>query len=440
MLKQIAGVFINDAGIFLVQGIISVFVARALGPGMRGVYGVASVMATLTSTLALFGISNALTYNVSRAADQRRGLAEALAVVLRGAPVFATVVLGVYLVAATPLVHRWLPGVGVATLCASLGLSFAVLLQSLVVNTLQGLRAFTVRNGVLSATSFCQAGTVGAILVSGTRLTPAILLWTSAAAMSAPALIGALTVLRQYAPPVRVGPPADWRTSYVGYGLKSYVNIIALSVNYRLDALLVNAMAGNAGAGLYGVAVTAAELLLWVPNAVANVLYPHIAAASKHDPRRYASAAVGASVYVVSLGAIVLAIAGPTLLTLLFGTAFRTSAGALWWLLPGMVALAGCRTLSAAVNGLGHPECTAAATLVGTGLTVTADLLLVPRWGIRGAAAASSIAYTASMLVLLRSYAALVSTGPWALVREMLVAPRLAWSSARLGAGARDGD
>ena len=66
----------------------------------------------------------------------------------------------------------------------------------------------------------------------------------------------------------------------------------------------------------------------------------------------------------------------------------------LWLLLPGIVSLTAVRVIASYLSGIGKPiysTYTAAGAVI---LTVGLDLVLIPRYGISGAAAASSIVYT----------------------------------------------
>ena len=91
----------------------------------------------------------------------------------------------------------------------------------------------------------------------------------------------------------------------------------------------------------------------------------------------------------------VLGLAAPALVPAMFGSAFRPAVPALWVLLPGVVALALTRVGVAAVVGGGWPRVGTYAGAIALALTVGFDLLLIPRWGMLGAAVASTIAYSA---------------------------------------------
>src|SRR5262249_55318473 len=150
--------------------------------------------------------------------------------------------------------------------------------------------------------------------------------------------------------------PVDWRHSYLLYALKSYLAMIAQSMNYRLDSLIVNALLGSAAVGVYSTAVAASEFLLFLPNASAIVLYPRIASLPSKDATRTTVFTLGVSFYLVLGGGLALSLVVPWLIPHLYGRAFSSAASPTRWLIPGMLGLTILKTLSSAVAGLGRPE------------------------------------------------------------------------------------
>jgi O-antigen/teichoic acid export membrane protein len=72
---------------------------------------------------------------------------------------------------------------------------------------------------------------------------------------------------------------------------------------------------------------------------------------------------------------------------------------AVWLLLPGIVTLSVARVLSSYLLGRNRLKVDFFASLAGLAMTLVLDLTLIPRYGFVGAAIASSVAYTTTMLV-----------------------------------------
>src|SRR5690606_3316275 len=74
------------------------------------------------------------------------------------------------------------------------------------------------------------------------------------------------------------------------------------------------------------------------------------------------------------------------------------------WLLPGTVAAAGTKILAAYVFSRGRPLINAQVGVVVLIVTVVGDLILIPPFGVPGAAAASSLAYGCGLALTAIAY------------------------------------
>jgi O-antigen/teichoic acid export membrane protein len=115
---------------------------------------------------------------------------------------------------------------------------------------------------------------------------------------------------------------------------------------------------------------------------------------------------------IAAAGSIVLAAVAPLFIPALFGDAFRDSVQALWWLLPGTVALTGSKVLTSYIFSQGKPLVNTMITLVSLAVTLVADFALIPVFGVNGAAAASSLAYIAHFGAALIAYRAISGQPP----------------------------
>jgi O-antigen/teichoic acid export membrane protein len=94
------------------------------------------------------------------------------------------------------------------------------------------------------------------------------------------------------------------------------------------------------------------------------------------------------------IGAVALFVVSRQLVGFVFGSAMTPALQPLWLLLPGIVSLAAVRVISSYLSGIGRPIYTTYIAAGAAILTVVLDLLLIPPYGINGAAAASTIVYT----------------------------------------------
>jgi O-antigen/teichoic acid export membrane protein len=215
-------------------------------------------------------------------------------------------------------------------------------------------------------------------------------------------------------------PAATWRVRHdllpalLRFGVLWYARNLATSLNYRLDALIVFILIGPYEAGLYAVAVSLAELLQQLPSSIDAVLFPRVSRGDMPDAARSTARLSRCTVLVTVLGGVALALLARPLL-LLFGAQFTQGYWALVLLLPGMVVLGQSKVICSDMLGRGegrYPALASWSALLGT---IALDCILIPRWGIAGAAFASTIAYSMGAFVALRGYRAMTGVGVVAL-------------------------
>lgn len=178
----------------------------------------------------------------------------------------------------------------------------------------------------------------------------------------------------------------------------SYVGNILQFLNYRLDFFLVAAFRTTTEVGLYALAASLAQLLWLVSNTMATVLFPRVA--SDDEARgvaveRTAFFSRFALASTLVLG-IVLALIADPFLRIVYGAEYVPATLPIWLLLPGIVAFAPVNVLAAHLAGAGRPEFNVVVAAISVIVTVALDLVLIPAFGIAGAAVATSVAYATS--------------------------------------------
>jgi O-antigen/teichoic acid export membrane protein len=101
------------------------------------------------------------------------------------------------------------------------------------------------------------------------------------------------------------------------------------------------------------------------------------------------------------MAAIAVVPAGFAAIWLLLKPEWHAAFPALVVIMPGILSLSLSKVLAAYLSGLGRPLPTTVAGLVGLTVNLGANLVLIPRWGIVGASAASLISYSCHASVLL---------------------------------------
>ena len=190
----------------------------------------------------------------------------------------------------------------------------------------------------------------------------------------------------------------------IGYGIKAYFGNLAQFLNYRLDMFLVALFLTPTAVGYYSIAVGIAEKLWMLPGAIATVLFPRISSLQDKDANNLTPRVARHTFFIVLIISLILAVLAKPLVEILFGDAFLPSVIPLLILLPGIIALGGAKTLTADLAGRGKPQFGAYAAFVSLAVNIPLNLWLIPKWGISGAAFASTIAYIIATLVVIIAF------------------------------------
>jgi O-antigen/teichoic acid export membrane protein len=200
----------------------------------------------------------------------------------------------------------------------------------------------------------------------------------------------------------------------LAYGLRFYPGSLSGFFSYRMDVYLIALLLADPAAdiGYYSMAVALAEVIFLFPKAVASIFFPHVAGSPRDDADRQVALVSRVTLLVTGLGAIILIpCAVALILTLL--PAFQPSIPPFLVLLPGAVALSGSNVVGGYVTGIGRPGTDSLVSVGALAVNIVANLLLIPRFGILGAASASLISYTLSSVALTAIAARLSSTSMW---------------------------
>lgn len=182
------------------------------------------------------------------------------------------------------------------------------------------------------------------------------------------------------------------------YGLKFHISILAGALLFRADLLVVNYFRGAPEAGVYSVASQVALMLMLLPGVVGTLLFPRVAAAQ--DLRAETTCRVTRHTAFVMLPICLAAIPLSFLLPLLYGPAFSDVSTQLLILLPGVYLIGLESVLVQHSNASGLPRAIPLFWLGTLGANICLVFILVPRFGARGAAIASTISYALIFLLV----------------------------------------
>lgn len=385
----------------LVLGILcSVVLARVLGPEGRGVYALATLLPSLIVTFGNLGIGPATAYYVARGDFSREEI-------VGSNVLFSLGIGGIGILGGLAVVlfcgETIFPGVPasyfvLALLLVPAEVFFSYLRYVLLgahrikeFNYVQIIHSALFLGFVALALLGLRAGVIGAILaVLFTRLGVDVVVFRLA---------------KRVAGGIDLKSNPTYMKRVTTYGLQAHLANTLGFLNYRVDMFLVNGFLGPTAVGLYAVGVVPAEKLWMISQAASIVLFPRVAAQTEEQRRKEFTPLVARTVlWTTALAALVLAFLSPRIVLLLYSAAFLPAVSALQALLVGIVALSAGRVLSNDLSGRGFPWLNIPIGLAAVTANVLFNILWIPRYGIVGAAWASTASYTISFLMALLFY------------------------------------
>jgi O-antigen/teichoic acid export membrane protein len=390
--------FITQVCAFGLAFLIHMITARVLGPSGKGALALAVLVPTLASLFLRFGVDISSVYFLG---SRKHTLQAIMGNSLMVFTATSLVAVPLYIICIPLISHTIAAGIKPSLLFLTSLLLPLNLLGGHLSSIFLGLQRVRKYNfitvwGKMTALFFILAfvvalrlGVVGAICAS---------------ILSLALVVG--WALKELSRDVSVRPilnPGLLKES-VSFGFRAYLGNAVQFFNYRLDMFVVNYFVGVANVGLYSVAVAGAELLWYIPQAVALILFPRTAATGAEKAKLFTPKVCRSTFLITLIAALGLSAISKPLIILIYEEAYAPSVIPLWLLMPGVVALSISKILCGDLAGRGLLQYGAYSSAISLVATVVCDLLLIPRWGIVGAAMASSISYCSATILVLFFY------------------------------------
>lgn len=391
--------------------ITSVIIARGLGPDGRGDYALFVLTVMFVATLGSLGTGLGSTYYVGKRQYDVR--------VLLGNSQFMVLVAGALTAAALAAI-----GLSFEPKAFVEGRSFwlyafavPVTLEFVLVTAilLGGERFLALNLSAVGQALLLVIGVAVLWTVDRVSIFSVLAVWILSYAAGSALALSALG-FRQLSLKRSMRPDIPVLGEQVRFGLPGQLGGTLTRLNYRLDQYIVRAFRTRAEVGFYAVAAGLAEAVWWIANAVSMALLPRLTRAGSERAREITPIACRNTLLMSLLAAGGLAAAAPVAVELFFGNDFGPAVQPVFWLLPGIVALSGTKVLGSYFFSQARLTIVTIISSISLGATLVFDFLLIPEFGISGAAAASSVAYSTSFAVALYYYRQISGNSAWSCV------------------------
>ena len=375
----------------------NVLLARILGPSERGLFALLSTLPDLISAATSGGLNSAVGYQAAKQRDMGLLLTQVL--------VYGCLLAGVLTLACVFLVREFGANLEVTM---QLGLLAWLLLLAVPMTVLKSglLTLHNASGGVGAFNALRLTESLAPLLLflglfwmwRDEALEAALISWLCGIALVL--ALGLWWLRRQH--PLALRWDRSGQRELLSYSAKSHPDLLFQQLILRSDYLFIGALLGSTALGHYAMASAAAELLLIVPEAVTTPLMKRLLQQDA-GMERITPLALRLTATVMLGACLGMALIGHWLIVTLFGADYAPAYPALLALLPGLLGLCYASILRLDLLGKNRPGTVSLMMGAGAALNLVLNIVLIPAWGIVGAAAASSIAYlavTVAMLVL----------------------------------------
>lgn len=394
--KSTIGNFTTSVILFPLGLLLGVFLARVLGPEGRGVYAYVAILGESMFPLILLGSSTGVFYYISAEKyDVKDVTMSALLIGAFNGALFALLLYFLWQMEWLGEAAKRIDNVRVIfPILITMPLTGVFMMSKQI---FQGTSRFNTLN-MISVARFLFKFVLLFIFVviAGWSVRGAI--WAMAGEDILTACVIFYFLNRQIKP--RFTIRRDFIRASYAFGAKSWLSTLGDRANDQLDQLILGYVAAPSLLGYYTVSYSVLRLMGYLPNAVSPVLFKLIAKTDDIKKSAVLTTRVHRVLFIiVGLLALTIALSASWLIPFLYGEKFSQSVTPLLILLPGALAFwVTRRVINKFQTANNMPWQSSVVQIVGAVVGLVCYLLLIPTWGIIGAASGSTIAYLASTL------------------------------------------
>jgi len=372
--------------VFVLSILVSIVVARILGPGNRGIYFLTITVNFMIVSFASCGICFTNTYLLSK---RKQSLGE-----VNSASMIFALSIGLFFIVLYqlfgPYLHR--------NILADIDQGFILMAICLVPLSLYAnyWESMLVGMGEFELLSKFNAATV-AISAVGSILILLLFKWDLIGLMAwwmVSSLI--ITLIRIYLIKRRNGlcfsfNPKLMREMF-SFGMKGHIGDIIWKLDTRLDMFIVNYFTGISGVGYYSLAVSLAEKIWFLPAPLRTAVVPIISGNCRKEAVDLTARANRHILFINGLIMLALLAFAPWGIVFFYGREYSPAVLPLMLLVPGIVF--GRNVFSNYITGhLGKPQMATLLAFIASAIYLPMSFFMIKHYGINGAALTSSILY-----------------------------------------------
>ena len=397
----------------LLQLVIVAIIAREYGSEGNGIFAVALLLPSMLTAFLNLGIGPANVYYLGSAQFSPKKVFQASARLALVLSLFGLAIGGAILQLGA---NKVFPGIQQQVLWLALITFPLSLMQSLISSIFQGMQEFREFNRVLILQPVVMLVFVIALMIFEVHSIYYLMLGNFLVVLIT--LVLSIFFLKKFLHNDEESSSEPYVKEALKYGYKAHLSNILAFVNYKADIFLVNFLISPAAAGVYVIAVKLSERLWVLSQAVSTVLLPRLSELSNDERKRLQITPLISRVtlWLTAFASIALAFVAFPLIKFVFGSEYLDAYIPLLILLPGIVFTSASRVLANDLAARGRPELNMYTSWVVVVCNIFGNILLIPMYGLLGAAVATTLAYVLNFCMRLLMYRHITSVSILSLV------------------------
>jgi O-antigen/teichoic acid export membrane protein len=195
------------------------------------------------------------------------------------------------------------------------------------------------------------------------------------------------------------------------YSVRVHPIIFISEIEYRLDVFVLIYFLDFASLGIYSIGVSFGQLVWYVSNSINNVAFPNLAETENLKKRlEFFQKIVRYNILLNCLIILLMMLSGYWLIYLIFGEQFQDAFGVFIILSFGFVFDTISRNMVTWFKSANNPNPVTLSTIMALILNVILNILLIPIFGLFGAAFASTISYIVRSCMIMYAYSQVTKT------------------------------
>ncbi|MGC6429209.1 MAG: oligosaccharide flippase family protein [Flavobacteriales bacterium] len=184
------------------------------------------------------------------------------------------------------------------------------------------------------------------------------------------------------------------------FGLKGHFSNVLTFISYRIDILLIAYFIDDMAVGIYSISVLLVERIWLISQSVSSVLFARVSnLTTEIQKTNFTILSSRNTLFLTTIFGLIISLISPWLIITLFGIEYQPSIKPFLYMLPGVVLFSLSKILSNDFVGRGKPQINSYIGLIVALLNVLLNIVLIPKYGVIGAAISTSFCYGIDALI-----------------------------------------